>query len=74
MSDLTKPDRYCDIGGDYTYDHNDQPVYQEPCSAPVTHRYRSAGMVERHWGYRCSAHARWLDPSICTIEALAGAR
>lgn len=60
-------DKRCDIGGDYTYDANDRLVYQEPCTSPMTHRYRSPG--DDSWSYHCTEHATWLAPEIA-VERL----
>ncbi len=63
--------RTCDLGGDYRYDRNGRHVYNPPCTNPATHRYRSAGMADEHWGHRCAEHAEWLDRSVCDVEPLA---
>lgn len=61
----------CDVGGNYFWPMVDGPaVYEPPCEATATHRYRSPGMVEGHWQYRCAQHVGWLDRNVCTVEPL----
>ena len=65
----------CDIGGDYWYPRLDMPaVYNEPCTAPPTHRYQTDGMAEGHWQHRCATHVGWLDAPGMTIEPLVAGR
>jgi hypothetical protein len=61
--------RRCDMGGTYWMHHGGGATYENPCVAPVTHRYRQETFPDGHWLYRCARHATILDSRYCTIEA-----
>lgn len=61
----------CDMGGLWWYpDPSGPAVYEDPCRAPVTHRYHAPGMAEGHWMYRCAVHVTWLDAPGMVVEQL----
>lgn len=64
----------CDVGGDHRYpDLNGPAVLRPSCESTPTHRYRSPGMADGHWQYRCTKHVGRLDTTVCIIEPLTGA-
>lgn len=63
--------KQCDVGGRWRYPNSSGPaVYVDPCRAPVTHRYRTPGMVEGHWSHRCAVHVAWLNAPGVVVEEL----
>jgi hypothetical protein len=62
----------CNNGDIYWYPTLSAPAVYEPrCGLPAVVRYRSPGMVEGHWGYRCHKHGRgYLDDQVVHIEEI----